>query len=432
MPLPMRRQRAAVSGLCALTALMAAMLTGVPVAAQQPEDESPLAVLSMTLVITHEGEVNSLAQDTLGALTVLVNGVECETLTFEDSAPTPVRIETQLGGGDQPDACHASGGAITFERGDGVPLFERAVFESGGLYELMNFAPGPPHTGGMLPAPSVGPTLEARSSGPCTDITIEAAGLTPGLIIHVLIQEVGQHTAGEIPGSPITTDEIGSFEVTVPTDQLPNADVCNFNHDGFAVTVVGDEAGKPGEKLAGPVYTQSAVVGPVAKQGGVSLVQWTGGAVDALAEAATLDGCDLASVWLTQDGRFLGHILGAPAFVNAAWAAEVGEQIAAQPLLLRCAPPPPGDTRRLDCPGDVNSVVIDYGGAFGYATPELALEGHLGSESLDLPSGTPVEVVTSDSRIVWELVADDGRVVAVLQAERVAGNWRVSGATWCA
>jgi hypothetical protein len=57
--------------------------------------------------------------------------------------------------------------------------------------------------------------------------------------------------------------------------------------------------------------------GDVPAQGGVAIVTWGGGTVGALEFAAEVEGCDLASAWVFVAGASIGHITGAPPFVNA-------------------------------------------------------------------------------------------------------------------
>lgn len=96
--------------------------------------------------------------------------------------------------------------------------------------------------------------------------------------------------------------------------------------------------------------------GDVPRAGGVGLVIWGGGTVDALAASAAVEGCALRSVFVTADGGFVGHAIGAPAFVNARFADRVGVVIAEDtPLLIVCAVAtgaPPGD--------DVAGFRIDF------------------------------------------------------------------------
>src|SRR5690606_23332089 len=86
--------------------------------------------------------------------------------------------------------------------------------------------------------------------------------------------------------------------------------------------------------VPGPTTSGPSITGDLPSGGGVALVHWSGGTIEILAAAASARGCDLASVWVTLDGRFLGYILGAPDFVNAEWSSTVGAGIAAQPLLV--------------------------------------------------------------------------------------------------
>lgn len=63
------------------------------------------------------------------------------------------------------------------------------------------------------------------------------------------------------------------------------------------------------------------IAGALPRAGGITLAVWGGGTIDALAAAAAAQGCALAAAWVTSGGQFTGHVLGAPAIVNAAFAA---------------------------------------------------------------------------------------------------------------
>lgn len=98
--------------------------------------------------------------------------------------------------------------------------------------------------------------------------------------------------------------------------------------------------------LATPAHAQTpgAIAGSLPRGGGITLAVWGGGAVDALATAASSQGCTLAAAWSTSNGQFTGYVFGAPAIVNGAWGALYPGAIPANtPLILVCrgaAPPP--------------------------------------------------------------------------------------------
>jgi uncharacterized protein YkwD len=96
-----------------------------------------------------------------------------------------------------------------------------------------------------------------------------------------------------------------------------------------------------------------AIAGSLPRAGGFGLVVWSGGSVGELATAAGAQGCTLSAVWTARAGALTGHILGAPAFVNAAFEALFpgGALPAQSALLLVCraagtpaAPPPAAQT----------------------------------------------------------------------------------------
>lgn len=80
------------------------------------------------------------------------------------------------------------------------------------------------------------------------------------------------------------------------------------------------------------------IQGDIPRSGGVGLILWGGGTVDTLATSAAAEGCELRSVFVTADGGFVGHVIGAPSFVNARFTERVGTVIAEHtPLLIVCA-----------------------------------------------------------------------------------------------
>ena len=82
-----------------------------------------------------------------------------------------------------------------------------------------------------------------------------------------------------------------------------------------------------------------AFVGAVPAPGAFGLVTWSGGTLDGLEADAAAEGCTLRSAWTNRSGGGLvGHIFGAPAFVNADFAAEhpSGSLAPDTPLVLVC------------------------------------------------------------------------------------------------
>lgn len=83
---------------------------------------------------------------------------------------------------------------------------------------------------------------------------------------------------------------------------------------------------------------QPTLTGDVPTNGGVALVTYSGGSVQGVATAAATEGCSLVSVWSTSGGEMIGHIVGAPDFVNTEFAGLYPSDIPpATPLLIVCA-----------------------------------------------------------------------------------------------
>lgn len=92
--------------------------------------------------------------------------------------------------------------------------------------------------------------------------------------------------------------------------------------------------------LTSPAQAQvGGITGSVPSSGGVGIVVWGGGTVDALESAAAAEGCELRSIYATVGGRYVGFVIGAPPFVNATFAATIGMDIpTGTPLVLVCVP----------------------------------------------------------------------------------------------
>jgi inhibitor of cysteine peptidase len=75
----------------------------------------------------------------------------------------------------------------------------------------------------------------------------------------------------------------------------------------------------------------------VPADGGVVLAQWGGGPVGQIGDDALADGCRPTSVWTTEDGQLVGHIYGAPPFVNGVFLQRFPNgDVPARALLLLC------------------------------------------------------------------------------------------------
>lgn len=92
------------------------------------------------------------------------------------------------------------------------------------------------------------------------------------------------------------------------------------------------------------------ITGSLPANGGTSLVVWGGGSTEQVRTAALAKGCTLGAAWILDAGtqEFIGNVYGAPAVVNARWAARFPGDIAASTLLIlvcrsaqaAAAPPP--------------------------------------------------------------------------------------------
>ena len=81
------------------------------------------------------------------------------------------------------------------------------------------------------------------------------------------------------------------------------------------------------------------IAGDVPAGGGYALVGWGGGTVEQLAQAASARGCAVRSLWVTEGGRFLGYVPGAPALVNRAFLERfAGGAMPAGPAVVVCGP----------------------------------------------------------------------------------------------
>ncbi len=94
-----------------------------------------------------------------------------------------------------------------------------------------------------------------------------------------------------------------------------------------------------------PITTSAApgdITGTVPPNGGLGLVVWGGGTVDALTTVAISRGCALISVWVaTPSGDLTGYVIGAPAIVNGSFNAAFPSGLppnVALVILCRAAP----------------------------------------------------------------------------------------------
>jgi hypothetical protein len=81
-----------------------------------------------------------------------------------------------------------------------------------------------------------------------------------------------------------------------------------------------------------------ALAGDIPANGGRGLAVFAGGPVPALQAAASAEGCSLTAAFASVDGAFVSHVLSAPAFVNARFAAHFPYGIPpGTPLVIVCA-----------------------------------------------------------------------------------------------
>ncbi len=87
-----------------------------------------------------------------------------------------------------------------------------------------------------------------------------------------------------------------------------------------------------------PPPAGGTISGSVSTAGGYSLVLWTGGRIEALVSAAQGLGCGVRSVWVSRSGVLIAYIVGAPAFVNETWTAQMGTGALPEvPIILVCS-----------------------------------------------------------------------------------------------
>ncbi len=72
-------------------------------------------------------------------------------------------------------------------------------------------------------------------------------------------------------------------------------------------------------------------------QAGLGLLVWGGGPVDVLVNSADATSCTTESVWLIEDGAFVGYLANAPAAVNTAFFMRFsGGDLPPPPVIVRC------------------------------------------------------------------------------------------------
>ena len=109
-----------------------------------------------------------------------------------------------------------------------------------------------------------------------------------------------------------------------------------------ALLFAGSMAAGASAQTPAPVAPSVSPLGDTALPiyGGYALVTWPRGPLEGVRAAAEVKGCRAASAWVTRDGRFVGHVFGAPAIVQQAVAsasAFPGDEVPpGTPLLIVC------------------------------------------------------------------------------------------------
>lgn len=124
----------------------------------------------------------------------------------------------------------------------------------------------------------------------CAEVTIDAD------TVAVQIGASDQQDACRVPGAAITFRAADGVELLRTFDFTAGAEV-----------VLNDFERVPQPSTPG--------FSPEPSGRGVHLAMWSGGTVEQAAAAVP----DTVSLWLTVEGRFVGYIVGAPDFVNAAF-----------------------------------------------------------------------------------------------------------------
>jgi hypothetical protein len=83
----------------------------------------------------------------------------------------------------------------------------------------------------------------------------------------------------------------------------------------------------------------SGIIGDLPRGGGLGLIVYGGGTIEALVSASNARGCSPVSVWANRSGGgLIGVIPGAPALVNREWTTQFGGGPIppASPLIIVC------------------------------------------------------------------------------------------------
>lgn len=185
---------------------------------------------------------------------------------------------------------------------------------------------------------------------------------------------------------------------------------------------------------AQPALAEGTLTGDIRASdsgGGVALVHWSGGSIDALQTVAEQEGCDLSAVWVAVDGKLVGYFVGAPPFVNVDWSTLVGPaEVEAGPLLLRCTTPELGSCVTSD-------TTFDHpAGTVGFATAEEAVKVGVATLS-DVPEGRLASIGGTEldaNGVVhekWGLTTLDGFTLGRFLVVRNDLGWLLSTAEVC-
>lgn len=260
--------------------------------------------------------------------------------------------------------------------------------------------------------------------GPAEGGEVTLADLTLGAI-RIAAEDV------ECTSAPVDEDA-SSVTLTVGTSE--QSAVCAI--EGVTLTVIrgdGQELFEPllFEPGAEVVYDNlaplppgatgpdaSAIVRDVPAEPGVHLTVWLSGSTgDAAAALPALE-----SVWTAVEGRFVGFVVGAPAFANEEFLALYPKGLLPRDTLVALAVGRPG----LD-----SCAVEELQGdayAFGFETARLAVDNFLNDIGL---GGETAEETVSPSLVTWTTI-DEGAAVGAFVTERLTGaGWVVTSGRWC-
>jgi len=409
--------------IAALGVVGAALVAGAPQAASAQTTGEP-----MTVEFDFGADDDWLAD--LGGIVAYMGTTECGSVDFAAGERTLV-----VGGPGTPTACNQPWRVVNFMQfgpeGEG-PLANDPIFHPGVTVTVSTITPFPAVDGPDVPpffiVVPLSDGVTRQGLADFESLTAYVRGIECGTVSTVAFEEPLTLPVGA-PGTPDVCREEGAEVIIV------YGSGGGFGSEGSHLVV------RPSVRLGyhytltnpavEPVSTGPALgslTGDVPSRGGVGLVQWSGGSVEALRAATADAGCDLKGIWITVSGRMIGYVLDAPAFVNAGWSAVAGAGIPTDtPLMIVCAAPAPDGVDSCDPLKTLG--VASY--AFTFETPEQALEDLIAD--LDLLPANPIIVATSESHITWDYVTAGGIVVGSFVTEDLGGgSWVVSSGRYCA